>query len=81
MAAWPKGAKDLMSKAFVKESDREAEPPYEPPAIPPGIKNYMTPQGHRQMQDELHQLLRVERPKSGGSSDLGGGKRRSVGER
>ncbi len=37
--------------------------PYEPPAIPAGIKNYMTPQGHRHMQDELHQLLRVERPK------------------
>ena len=28
-----------------------------------GVKNYMTPQGHRQMQDELRQLLRVERPK------------------
>ena len=48
-----------MSKAFVKESDSEADLPYEPPAIPAGIKNYMTPQGHRQMQDELHQLLRV----------------------
>src|SRR6516162_7891496 len=52
-----------MSKAFVKESDSEADLPYEPPAIPAGIKNYMTPQGHRQMQDELRQLLRVERPK------------------
>ena len=52
-----------MSKAFVKESDSEADLPYEPPAIPAGIKNYMTPQGHRQMQDELHQLLRVERLK------------------
>jgi len=52
-----------MSKAFVKESDSEADLPYEPPAIPAGIKNYMTPQGHRQMQDELHQLLRVERTK------------------
>ena len=52
-----------MSKAFVKEPDSEADLPYEPPAIPAGIKNYMTPQGHRQMQDELHQLLRVEPPK------------------
>ena len=52
-----------MSKAFVKEPDNEADLPYEPPAIPAGIKNYMTPQGHRYMQDELHQLLRVERPK------------------
>ena len=52
-----------MSKAFVKEPDSEADLPYEPPAIPVGIKNYMTSQGHCQMQDELHQLLRVERPK------------------
>ena len=52
-----------MSKAFVKDSDSEADLPYEPPALPGGIKNYMTPRGHRQMQDELHQLLRVERPK------------------
>ena len=52
-----------MSKAFVKEPDREADLPYEPPAIPAGIKNYVTAQGHRHMQDELHQLLRVERPK------------------
>src|SRR5215469_4727827 len=52
-----------MSKAFVKETDLEADLPDEPPAIPPGIKNYMTPEGHRQMQNELRQLLRVERPK------------------
>jgi len=50
-----RGAKDLMSKAFVEESDSEADLPYEPPAIPAGIKNYMAPEGHRQMQDELHQ--------------------------
>jgi transcription elongation factor GreB len=52
-----------VSKAFVKEPDGEADLPYEPPAIPAGIKNYMTPQGHRHMRDELHQLMRVERPK------------------
>jgi transcription elongation factor GreB len=52
-----------MSKAFVKEPDSEADLPYEPPAIPAGIKNYITPPGHRHMQDELHQLLRVARPK------------------
>jgi transcription elongation factor GreB len=52
-----------MSKAFVKETDEEADLRDEPPAIPPGVKNYMTPEGHRRMQDELRQLLRVERPK------------------
>lgn len=62
MAALHEGER-LMSKAFVTEPDNEADLPYEPPAIPAGIKNYMTPQGHRHMQDELHQLLRVEQPK------------------
>ena len=52
-----------MSKAFVKESDDEVDLPDEQPAVPAGFKNYMTPCGHRQMQDELRQLLRVERPK------------------
>src|SRR5436190_2349644 len=52
-----------MSKAFVKESDDEADLPDEPPAVPARFKNYMTPRGHRHMQDELRQLLRVERPK------------------
>ena len=52
-----------MSKAFVKETDDEADLPDEPPAIPAGVKNYMTPEGHRRMQDELRQLMRVERPK------------------
>jgi len=52
-----------MSKAFVKESDDEADLPDESPAVPTGFKNYMTPRGHRHMQDELRQLLRVERPK------------------
>lgn len=52
-----------MSKAFVKESDSEAELPQETPAIPAGVKNYTTPEGFRQLQDELRQLSRVERPK------------------
>src|SRR3954470_14108673 len=54
-----------MSKAFVKETDDDGELDLadEPRAILPGVKNYMTPEGHRRMQDELRQLLRVERPK------------------
>ena len=52
-----------MSKAFVKETDDEGDLPDEPPAIPPGVKNYMTPEGHRRIQNELRQLLRIERPK------------------
>ena len=55
-----------MSKAFVKETDADDEPelPDEAPAIPAGVKNYMTPHGHRQMQEELRRLLREERPKT-----------------
>ena len=52
-----------MSKAFVKETDDEDDLPDKPLAIPAGVKNYMTPEGHRRMQDELRRLLRVERPK------------------
>src|SRR6516225_8799365 len=57
------GESDLMSKAFVKETDDEGDLPDGPPAIPPGVKNYMTPEGHRRIQNELRQLLRMERPK------------------
>jgi transcription elongation factor GreB len=52
-----------MSKAFVRESDEEEDRPEEPDALPVGFKNYMTPQGYRQLQEELRALLRVERPK------------------
>ena len=52
-----------MSKAFVKESNDEADLPDATPAVPVGFKNYMTPRSHRLMQDELRQLLRMERPK------------------
>jgi transcription elongation factor GreB len=53
-----------MSKAFVKESDDEPELPDEEPVIPAGVKNYMTPEGHRRMRDELRRLTREERPKT-----------------
>jgi transcription elongation factor GreB len=53
-----------MSKAFVKETDDDAaELPDEAPAIPAGVKNYMTPDGHRRLQAELRRLARDERPK------------------
>ena len=53
-----------MSKAFVKESGDETPPPDDAPPIPAGVKNYMTPAGHRRMQDELRRLTREERPKT-----------------
>ena len=60
-----------MSKAFVKELDDEADLPDEPPAVPVGFKNYMTPQGHRHMQDELRQLHAGGAPESRGDRGLG----------
>ena len=54
-----------MSKAFVKESDDEPDIELdEAPAIPAGAKNYMTPAGHRRMEEEMQRLLREERPKT-----------------
>jgi transcription elongation factor GreB len=58
-----------MSKAFIREGadgagsedDGEDDGVGAPP-IPPGSKNYMTPQGHRRLKDELVHLLKVERP-------------------
>jgi transcription elongation factor GreB len=52
-----------MSKAFVKETEDEPEVTDEAPTVPAGVKNYMTPAGHRQMQEELRRLVRDERPK------------------
>lgn len=51
-----------MNKAFVKESDDEDDLDAALPSIPAGTKNYMTPQGHRRMKDELLHLIDAERP-------------------
>jgi transcription elongation factor GreB len=53
-----------MSKAFVKETDDEPDLPDDAPQLPSGLKNYMTPDGHRHMQEELRRLLREDRPKT-----------------
>ncbi|MBT5894455.1 MAG: transcription elongation factor GreB [Rhodospirillaceae bacterium] len=53
-----------MSKAFTKETDGEDEdlPEISAP-LPAGTKNYLTPEGHARLTEELRQLRRVERPK------------------
>ncbi|GAB3546463.1 transcription elongation factor GreB [Noviherbaspirillum agri] len=52
-----------MNKAFVKESDNDDDDlDASIPAIPAGTKNYMTPEGHRRMKEELLHLIDVERP-------------------
>ena len=54
-----------MSKAFTKESDsaEDEDLPEGAQPLPRGAKNYMTPAGHKRLQDELKFLLREERPK------------------
>lgn len=54
-----------MSKAFTRESDDLPERPTLPPLpslLPPGVKNYLTPDGARRLQEELSRLVEVERP-------------------
>ena len=52
-----------MNKAFVKESDGDDDDDIGGmPPIPPGSKNYITPQGHQRIRDELLHLIDVERP-------------------
>lgn len=49
-----------MSKAFTKESeDDELDGT---PKLPQGVKNYITPAGHKRLQEEFDQLWKVERP-------------------
>ena len=56
-----------MSKAFTKETETEEEATDEggdaPDQLPAGSKNYIRPQGFKDLETELHQLRRVERPK------------------
>ena len=53
-----------MSKAFTTETDKEEDDDRdEADAIPAGLKNYMTPPGFAARQEELRQLVTVERPK------------------
>jgi len=51
-----------MSKAFTKESDDEEEPE-KADTFPANVKNYVTPKGYTDLQNELRQLLKDERPK------------------
>jgi transcription elongation factor GreB len=42
----------------MQQDDDEDGPP-----LPPGTRNHMTPQGHARLVAELHQLMRIERPR------------------
>jgi transcription elongation factor GreB len=53
-----------MSKAFTKETEADEDFEDEIPALPAGLKNYMTPEGLRRLQDEFAQLQQIERPKT-----------------
>lgn len=46
-----------MSRAFVKESDRDELPPVPPPALPPGVPNHVTPAGLARFRAERAALV------------------------
>jgi len=52
-----------MSKAFTKDSDSGDNEDVEVKPITSAVKDYMTPRGFGALQEELRQLMRVERPK------------------
>jgi len=52
-----------MSKAFTREQDSADDEDILPALeLPVGVKNYITPSGHRRLQEELDHLWKVERP-------------------
>lgn len=52
-----------MSKAFTREQDSTDDEDISPaPQLPPGVKNYITPNGYRKLQEEQDYLWKVERP-------------------
>ena len=51
-----------MSKAFTRERDYDDEDLEPAEQLPVGVKNYITPNGYRKLQEELDHLWRVERP-------------------
>ena len=54
-----------MSKAFTRESDDLPDQPVLPrqsSLLPPGAKNYLTPNGTRQLREELAHLIQTKRP-------------------
>ncbi|MCR4303992.1 MAG: transcription elongation factor GreB [Gallionella sp.] len=52
-----------MNKAFTREHESDDDEDTLPALqLPPGVKNYITPGGHRRLQEELDHLWKVERP-------------------
>lgn len=63
---WPQffvSQRELMSKAFTRESDQDEDGDLQLPKLPISGKNYMTPTGYALMRQELLDLIDVERPK------------------
>jgi transcription elongation factor GreB len=52
-----------MSKAFTKETDSDDDDVDAGVSPLPGGKNYVTPEGFKNIEDELQNLSRIERPK------------------
>lgn len=50
-----------MNKAFTREREEDEEPD-DTPGLPQGVKNYITPGGHRRLVEEFERLWKTERP-------------------
>ena len=61
-----------MSKAFTRDDD-SSQPVLQRPVspLPPGVKNYITADGAKRLEDELKQLREIERPRAVTSNDAG----------
>jgi len=51
-----------MNKAFTRENDSVDDEVDSFAQLPAGVRNYITPDGYRKLQDELELLWKVERP-------------------
>jgi len=51
-----------MSKAFTRETDSDEDELVPSAQLPAGVRNYITPNGYRKLQEELDHLWKVERP-------------------
>lgn len=59
-----------MSKAFTREDDQSDSGTTRrlPSPLPPGAKNYITPEGAKQLKEELARLIDTERPQAAAAS-------------
>ena len=56
-------ARNVMNKAFIKETEDSDDDEFPVAAFPTGAKNYITPKGYVSLRNELLDFIDNERPK------------------